>query len=124
MITDNTEELQREENRPGPSTKQADIPAAIRKIHYFTAGEGALADYASNGERFVEENSPLHRLTFCVLTLHNGFTVVGKSACVDSSNYNREHGQEYAFNDAVRNLGPLLGFRLAEKLANEQAQAV
>lgn len=43
-------------------------------------------------------------LTICVLTLVNGFTVVGKSACVSPANYREDLGEHYAREDAKRQI--------------------
>lgn len=55
-------------------------------------------------------------LTICVLTLKNGFTVVGDSACASPENFNAELGQKIARNDATQKIWPLLGFRLRDRL--------
>ncbi len=39
-------------------------------------------------------------LTICILTLVNGFTFVGKSACPSTENYNQALGERYAYDDA------------------------
>ena len=62
---------------------------------------------------------PDERTTICMLTLDNGFTVRGESSCVCRENFDTALGQKYAREDAVRKVWPLLGFRLADKLARE-----
>lgn len=57
----------------------------------------------------------LGNLTICILVLANGFTVVGTSACVNSALYDEQKGRELARADAVRQIWPLLGFRLADR---------
>lgn len=62
-----------------------------------------------------------HRLTatmtVCVLTLKNGFEVLGQSACVDPANFNQEIGENIAFEDAFEKLWMLEGYLLKNKLA-------
>lgn len=58
---------------------------------------------------------PESTLTICVLTLDNGFTVSGESACVDPANFDAMLGRKYAREQAVEKLWPLLGFALSEK---------
>jgi len=58
--------------------------------------------------------------TICVLTLQNGFTVVGKSACAEPANFNRELGQKIAYDDAVRQIWALEGYLLKERLYQKQ----
>jgi len=56
------------------------------------------------------------RTTFCCLEMVNGYSVWGKSACVDIKNYNQALGEKYAYEDAVRQLWPLEGYLLAERI--------
>ena len=55
-------------------------------------------------------------LTMCVLTMVNGFKVVGKAAPADDRNFDAEVGQRYAYEDAFRQLWQLEGYRLCEEL--------
>ena len=59
---------------------------------------------------------PNGRTTICQLTLTNGFTVEGKSACVAKENYNEELGNRIAKENAFNELWQLYGFDLATKL--------
>ena len=56
-------------------------------------------------------------LTVCVLTLQNGFTVVGESACASHENFNKELGEKIARQKAKDKLWPLLGYALRERLS-------
>ena len=58
-------------------------------------------------------------LTVCCLTLQNGFTVTGESACAMPENFDAEIGQKIAKAKARENIWPLLGFRLRDALAAE-----
>lgn len=55
-------------------------------------------------------------LTICVLTLKNGFNVVGESACVSPENFNMELGQQLAYKKARDKIWALEGYLLASKL--------
>ena len=57
-------------------------------------------------------------LTICVLTLKNGFTVSGESACVSVENFDEEIGQTISRAKARDKIWTLLGFLLQEKLSN------
>lgn len=57
-------------------------------------------------------------LTVCCLTLKNGFTVTGESACASPKNFNAEIGQKIARENARDKIWPLLGFRLRDRLAD------
>lgn len=94
-----------------PRVTPFDIEMAIINEHYFTAGQGANAS-----EHPVPDFSPLHLLTFCVLTLRNGFTVTGESACVSAANFNQDMGRRIAREKAVEKIWPLLGYALRDKL--------
>lgn len=59
---------------------------------------------------------PNGRTTICQLTMANGFTIEGSSACVDASNYNQHLGEKYAYEDALNNVWKFEGYLLAEKL--------
>lgn len=60
---------------------------------------------------------PSSCLTVCCLTLKNGFTVTGESACASPENFDAELGRKIARGNARDNLWPLLGFRLRDQLA-------
>lgn len=56
-------------------------------------------------------------LTICVLTLKNGFTIVGKSACASPENYDADLGYKIAREDARKQIWALEGYLLRSKLA-------
>lgn len=56
-------------------------------------------------------------LTVCVLTLRNGFTVTGESACVSPANYDKTIGKNVAYQNAFDKLWQLEGYALKNKLA-------
>lgn len=51
--------------------------------------------------------------------LPNGFTVIGRAACVDPANFDIRVGEEIARKDAANKLWQLLGYQLQDKLFNE-----
>ena len=55
-------------------------------------------------------------LTVCVLTLRNGFTVTGESACASPANYNEEIGNKIAKENAREKIWVLEGYLLKQKL--------
>ena len=65
---------------------------------------------------------PDGRTTLCTLTLENGYTIQGLSACVDISNFDLQLGRKYAREDAVRQIWPLEGYLLAEKMHYNRGQ--
>ena len=58
------------------------------------------------------------QLTVCCLTLKNGFTVTGSSACASPSNFDEEIGRKLARDDARNKIWQLEGYLLKERLAN------
>ncbi|MBC9246738.1 hypothetical protein H4P12_08435 [Paracoccus sp. 11-3] len=69
-------------------------------------------------EEYLHPTSQPH-MTLCVLTLVNGFSVVGQSAPADPENFNADVGHQFARSDAIGKLWPLEGYLLREKLAAE-----
>lgn len=59
---------------------------------------------------------PSSCLTVCCLTLTNGFTVTGESACASPENFNEEIGQKIAFEQARNKIWMLEGYLLKQKL--------
>lgn len=65
-------------------------------------------------------SSAMHRMTerttVCVLTLANGFEVLGQSACADAASYNQKEGEHWAYQSARGKIWELEGYRLREAL--------
>lgn len=59
-------------------------------------------------------------LTVCCLTLKNGFTVTGESACASPENFNQEIGEKIAFENARNKVWALEGYRLKQYLFEQQ----
>lgn len=55
-------------------------------------------------------------LTVCVLTLENGFTVTGESACASPENFNQEIGESIAYKNAMGKIWALEGYLLKQRL--------
>lgn len=56
-------------------------------------------------------------LTVCCLTLRNGFTVTGESACASPANFDSEIGRNIARENARNKIWMLEGYLLKEKLS-------
>ena len=100
------------EGATAPRVTLDDIISKIAHAVFFTGGEAAAAfggatDYPAN----------LNGLTVCLLTMANGFTVVGKSAPASLENFDAEKGREFAHEDAIRQLWTLEGYLLCSDLA-------
>lgn len=92
-----------------PRVTLEDIKATIAAENYFTAADAADA----LGQPTTE---PMELLTICVLTLQNGFTVVGTSACASADNFNEGLGREIARRNAVEEVWKLEAYLLRERL--------
>jgi hypothetical protein len=58
-------------------------------------------------------------LTICVVTMPNGFHVVGTSGCADPAKFNKEFGEKLALDKAKDQVWMLLGYVLKQKLHDE-----
>lgn len=58
---------------------------------------------------------PSGKCMICELTLKNGFTVRGESACVSIANFDEEIGRKISRDDARRKIWPLEAYLLQEK---------
>lgn len=56
-------------------------------------------------------------LTVCCLTLANGFTVTGESACASPENFDTELGRKIARDNARQKIWALEGYALRDRLA-------
>lgn len=73
-----------------------------------------LIDAAIAGESYhVFDGS---QLTVCCLTLRNGFTVTGESACASPENFDAELGRKIARKNAREKIWQLEGYLLKERL--------
>lgn len=66
---------------------------------------------------------PDGKSTLCILDLENGYTIKGLSACVDPAEFDRDLGRKYAFEDAIKQIWPLEGYLLAQRMHEEKAKA-
>lgn len=105
-----------------PRVTPADIEANVIAETYFTGTDGVVGASAGQNESLLREyatypGSPLSLITICILTLRNGFTVVGHSACASPENFNAEIGRKVAREAAIREVWPLMGYALRTQLA-------
>lgn len=63
----------------------------------------------------------LASLTIAIVVLKNGFVFVGKSAPAATANYDRALGEKFAYQDALSQIWPYMGFALREQLAASEA---
>lgn len=87
------------------------IDSKVRAIRYLTGDVEpayAIGDW--------ENDKSTQCLTICILTLENGFTVTGESACASPENFDKLIGQKIAYQNAREKIWQLEGYLLKEKL--------
>jgi hypothetical protein len=67
---------------------------------------------------------PDGRTTLCILSLENGYTITGKSACVMASEFDLGRGRMYARQDAVEQIWPLEGYLLAQQIFDQDPAVI
>lgn len=97
-----------------PRVTLEQIESKVVSTHYFTAQQGAEHPDAYSDANNTPDS--LRLLTFCVLVLHTGHTIVGKSACVSAANFDAVLGRKLAREDAIKQMWPLEGYLLSEQL--------
>lgn len=103
--------------RTAPRVSLSDIEANIAHSVGFTAAALAeLPDTLKRGTLLQPTPATHDVLTIVVLTLRNGFTIIGKSAPASPENFDAELGYKLAYEDAVRQVWPLMGYELRERL--------
>lgn len=103
-----------------PRVTLADIQAQIEAQFFMTADEAFLGNAAFNHAGHpgvIKHKQALRLMTLCCLVMRNGFTIIGKSAPASAENFNADLGRKLAYEDAVRQLWPLMGYALKDKLA-------
>lgn len=102
------------ENAVAPRVSLSDIERKIDEKHFVT---GAQALEAVAGK--LNDDHPLNFLTMCFPIMDNGYMVVGKSAPASAQNFNKDLGQKLAYEDAVRQVWPLMGFVLRDRFMTD-----
>lgn len=88
--------------RPGEKVTSESIEARIKEIDFFRIGT---------------------TITICNITMVNGFSFRGESACVDPENFDEEIGMRLAHKDAFDKIWAFEGYLLAERRFQEGAGA-
>jgi Phage protein (N4 Gp49/phage Sf6 gene 66) family len=91
-----------------PRVTLADVQEAILRVDYTTASKA-----------IGQDKPPYTVMTLAFVLMHNGYLVIGKSAPAAPENFNESLGMKLAYEDAVRQIWPLMGYCLREKLAME-----
>lgn len=89
------------------------IDSKIKHAEYILPRDVCKRD---NGVEIFDAPLPLQTLTFCILTLENGFTVTGESACASPENFDAEIGKKIAYDNAREKIWLLEGYLLKQRL--------
>ncbi len=106
------EQIIQAKRKTAPRITPADIEANISSEVSFVVGNVLQGP--------VSDSTKL--LTICVLTLQNGFTVTGESACASPENFDAEIGHRVARENAKQKIWPLMGYALKQQL-HDKAEA-
>jgi Phage protein (N4 Gp49/phage Sf6 gene 66) family len=85
------------------------IEASIIEKRFFNAGKLARYHDSDVGRPMIGSH-PLDVMTICILTMKNGFSVIGKSSPLSPENFNEDVGRKFSYEDCVRQLWPLYAF--------------
>ncbi|ENV73545.1 hypothetical protein F946_01057 [Acinetobacter johnsonii ANC 3681] len=96
------------------------IDSKIVGVEYILTRDVCKRD---NGVEIFDAPEPLQTLTFCILTLENGFTVTGESACASPENFDAEIGKKVAYQNAREKIWLLEGYLLKQRL-KEQSDSI
>lgn len=103
-------------NLNAPRLTPDHIDSKIKAVEYILPRDVCKRD---NGVEVFDAPLPLQTLTFCILTLENGFTVTGESACASPENFDPEIGKKIAYENARNKIWQLEGYLLKEKLNHQ-----
>jgi hypothetical protein len=96
------------QGRMAPRVSLTDIESAI------------VARYDLTGASAIGAECPAHEsldvLSICIVVMRNGFTLIGKAAPASPANFDRELGIKLAYEDAVRQVWPLMGYALRDRI--------
>jgi hypothetical protein len=101
-----------------PRVSLDDIKAAIKAVHFVNAFDAVEATTTAL-ENGLRSDSHLKFLTVCFVEMTNGFIAIGKSAPASPENFNEELGRKFSYEDAIRQLWPLMAFSLLDRLSND-----
>lgn len=108
-------------NLNAPRLTPDHIDSKIKAVEYILPRDVCKRD---NGVEVFDAPLPLQTLTFCILTLENGFTVTGESACASPENFDAEIGKKIAYDNAREKIWLLEGYLLKEKLNQQPVHEV
>lgn len=106
-----------------PRVSLADIEAAILTTAYTTGLNAVEYSTIEQWKELTQQEqdtirTSLSTITLCIIVLRNGFVVIGKSAPASPENFDPDLGRRFARDDAIRQIWPLMGYALRERLSH------
>lgn len=113
-VTDSLKATEAEcaEGRTAPRVSLTDIEA---NIYYKGFARGCDILFFGHEPEIIAFDATKN-LTVCICVMNNGFTVIGKSAPASAANFDAELGRKLAYEDCIRQIWPLMGYELRQRL--------
>src|SRR5262245_15042982 len=98
--------------------KAAQAVAVAQRVTLKMIEEEIAQQWFTTADRCIPERAtlaalkPLQTMTICFLVMKNGYVVVGKSAPASPENFDETLGRQFAREDAIRQIWPLMGYEL------------
>lgn len=74
-----------------------------------------ITDIENKIKQVVFSVLPDTTTTICQLFMEHGYVIIGTSACVDKTKYNKALGEKYSYENAINQAWPLEGYLLAHE---------
>lgn len=95
------------EGRTAPRISLGKMEDAIVDVAYTTASKAFYdGDPVNPGSYYM---------TLCLVTMRNGFMVIGDSCPMSSENFDPELGKKLAYEKAIRQIWPLMAFAAKDR---------
>lgn len=112
----NVEAEIRRKGLTAPRITPEHLDSQIIRADYFVPGDVIALQAHVYGHKLTSVPAALACLSICVLTLRNGFTVTGESACASPENFDAELGRKIAYRNARDKIWALEGYVLRTQL--------
>lgn len=112
-----------------PRVTLDNIKNAIDHVYFFTGEDAAMAADVYSGDGItphgdIVDPRDVSTLTVCFVRMKNGFTVIGHSAPASPENFNPELGRKFAYENAIRQLWPMMAFSMLDRRLAVATEAI
>lgn len=98
-----------------PRISLKDIEDEIQTVAYTTGDKFMMhATIVERNDKTVPPDA--HTVTICMVTMKNGWMLVGMSAPASPENFDAAHGRKLAYDRCIMQIWPLMGYMLKEQL--------